>query len=237
MPKKKKVSQINPNKESGGKQPYQQNRIYDTDGLAPALCANKSDLLIKEKRGIKQLGNLYNQTTRWGIYDENGISPCITASMGMGGGHIPMIVDDSNIEKVVVHNTMPRSSKTGKGGTGPLSRSDGKTYCLDTGNTNAIQIFPADYRSDEGIRIRENGKAPTLTRGAETSGTQYNSLAIIGPRIRRLTPKECMRLQTVDDSYLMPISDSQKYKCLGNGWTVDVVSHIFSYLKTNNESK
>jgi hypothetical protein len=41
---------------------------------------------------------------------------------------------------VVVHNTMPRSSKTGKGGTGPLSRADGKTYCLDTGTTNAVEI-------------------------------------------------------------------------------------------------
>ena len=40
----------------------------------------------------------------------------------------------------IVHNTMPRSSKTGKGGTGPLSRKDGKTYCLDTGTTNAIEL-------------------------------------------------------------------------------------------------
>jgi len=41
---------------------------------------------------------------------------------------------------LICHNTMPRSSTTGKGGTGHLSRIDGKTYCLDTGNTNAIEI-------------------------------------------------------------------------------------------------
>ena len=40
----------------------------------------------------------------------------------------------------IVHNTMPRSSKTKKGGSGPLSRKDGKTYCLDTGSTNAVEI-------------------------------------------------------------------------------------------------
>ena len=40
------VMQINPSKESGGQQPYQQNRIYDTEGISPALCANKADLLI-----------------------------------------------------------------------------------------------------------------------------------------------------------------------------------------------
>jgi len=134
------------------------------------------------------------------------------------------------IDKIIVHNTMPRSSTTGKGGTGPLSRADGKTYWLDTGNTNAIEIFPADYRSDEGIRIRENGKAPTLTRGAESSGTQYNSLAVIGPRIRRLTPLECERLQTIADNYTNHVSDSQRYKMLGNGWTVDVIAHIFNYI-------
>lgn len=43
-------------------------------------------------------------------------------------------------DNYIVHNTMPRSSTTGKGGTGPLSRNDGKTYCLDTGNTNAVEI-------------------------------------------------------------------------------------------------
>jgi DNA (cytosine-5)-methyltransferase 3A len=39
-----------------------------------------------------------------------------------------------------------------------------------------------------------------------------------------------MRLQTVDENYLMPVSDSQRYKMLGNGWTISVISHIFSYL-------
>ena len=49
--------------------------------------------------------------------------------------------------------------------------------------------------------------------------------------IRRLTPLECMRLQTVNDDYKMPVSDTQKYKMLGNGWTIDVISYIFSYIK------
>lgn len=92
----------------------------------------------------------------------------------------------------IVHNMMPRSSKSGKGGTGHLTREDGKTYCLDTGNTNAIEC---------------------------------------NKRIRRLTPIECERLQTVKDGYTNYVSDSQRYKMLGNGWTVDVIAHIFNYLK------
>ena len=47
--------------------------------------------------------------------------------------------------------------------------------------------------------------------------------------IRRLTVLECKRLQTVPDSYIFPVSDTQAYRQLGNGWTVDVIAHILSY--------
>jgi DNA (cytosine-5)-methyltransferase 1 len=96
----REVRQLNPSLESGGVQPYQQNRVYDADGISPALCAFKSDLNIK----------LNNQ-------------------------------------------------------------------------------------------------------------------------IRRLTPVECERLQTVKDNYTNHVSDSQRYRMLGNGWTVDVIAHIFGYIK------
>lgn len=46
--------------------------------------------------------------------------------------------------------------------------------------------------------------------------------------IRKLTVTECKRLQTVPDSYVFPVSDTQAYKMLGNGWTVDVIVHILS---------
>lgn len=94
------VMQLNPSTESGGKQPYQQNRIYDTDGISPALMAQMS--------------------------------------------------------------------------------------C----STHAIK--------------HER-------------------------KIRRLTPLECERLQTVNDGYTSVASDSQRYRMLGNGWTVDVIAHILSY--------
>ena len=47
--------------------------------------------------------------------------------------------------------------------------------------------------------------------------------------IRKLTVTECKRLQTVPDSYDFPVSDTQAYKMLGNGWTVDVIAHILSH--------
>lgn len=49
---------------------------------------------------------------------------------------------------------------------------------------------------------------------------------------RKLTVLECERLQTVPDGYTEGVSNSQRYKMLGNGWTVDVIAHLFKYLET-----
>ena len=48
---------------------------------------------------------------------------------------------------------------------------------------------------------------------------------------RKLTVTECERLQTVPDNFTNHVSNSQRYKMLGNGWTVDVIAHIFRGLK------
>ena len=87
-----------------------------------------------------------------------------------------------------------------------------------------------DYRIDEGLRIRENGKSGTLAARARNDES-CGQLAKINSNIRRLTPVECERLQTIKDNYTNHVSDSQRYKMIGNGWTVDVIVHIFSYIK------
>ena len=48
---------------------------------------------------------------------------------------------------------------------------------------------------------------------------------------RKLTPLECERLQTVKDNYTEGVSNSQRYKMLGNGWTVDVIAHILKGIR------
>jgi len=50
-------------------------------------------------------------------------------------------------------------------------------------------------------------------------------------KFRKLTPLECERLQTVPDGYTDHVSNTQRYKMLGNGWTVDVITHILKELK------
>lgn len=117
------VMQLNPSTESGGVQPYQQNRVYDIDGISPALMAQMS---------------------------------CGT------------------------HAIMEKSP------------------CL------------------HGFEHGTNG--------------QLNKQLAKGGLIRRLTPIECERLQTVPDNYTNIVSDTQRYRMLGNGWTVDVIAHIFSFM-------
>ena len=65
------------------------------------------------------------------------------------------------------------------------------------------------------------------TQKLSKNSRSYNNLLHDGYCLRRLTPIECERLQTLPDNYTDWVSNSQRYKMLGNGWTVDVIAHIF----------
>jgi DNA-cytosine methyltransferase len=69
-----------------------------------------------------------------------------------------------------------------------------------------------------------DGKSGTL------STVQKDNLLLINKKIRKFTPIECERLQGLPDNYTSCISDSQRYKCLGNAFNVDVIAHILSYI-------
>lgn len=88
----------------------------------------------------------------------------------------------------------------------------------------------------QGSRVyHESGKSPTLP--AAPVGNQAGHACLVGGvsdcdglHYRKLTALECERLQTVQDNYTNHVSNTQRYKMLGNGWTVDVIAHIFSSL-------
>jgi DNA (cytosine-5)-methyltransferase 3A len=74
-----------------------------------------------------------------------------------------------------------------------------------------------------------NGKSPTLT--TMQGGHRQPKVAIEKELYRKLTPLECERLQTVPDNYTQGVSNTQRYKMLGNGWTIDVIAHILKGIK------
>lgn len=97
-----------------------------------------------------------------------------------------------------------------------------KTNCLSTVTKDNLVIQVADGKTYPVYEVR-NGLITI-------KGKQYPiKLADGFYIIRKLTVTECKRLQTVPDSYVFPVADTQAYKMLGNGWTVDVIAHILSH--------
>ena len=98
-----------------------------------------------------------------------------------------------------------------------------------------IQVGEADLKGHDILKrvYSPEGKAPTLT----TMGGGHREPKVIVDELtwRKLTPLECERLQTVPDGYTEGVSNTQRYKMLGNGWTVDVIAHIFEGIKEEEE--
>ena len=80
---------------------------------------------------------------------------------------------------------------------------------------------------------KATGKAPTLTRelahgwGKNITPKCYLEIKAVTGEDRLFSPLECERLQTVPDNYSSVVSNTQRFNMLGNGWTVDVITHIF----------
>lgn len=106
----------------------------------------------------------------------------------------------------------------------PEVRTDEKSNALTSVQTDSLIIYNADsenvYQVLDGVLyFKQYTFKVKLPDGFYT--------------IRKLTPVECERLQTLPDYYTELLSDTQRYKCLGNGWTVDVIAHIFRQILLN----
>lgn len=91
-------------------------------------------------------------------------------------------------------------------------------------------------KGGQGQRIYSSqGKSVTLSANGGGQGAKTGLYKIDFPNgeyvIRKLTPIEAERLQTLPDNYTEGISNTQRYKCIGNGWTVDIIAHILKNLK------
>jgi len=73
--------------------------------------------------------------------------------------------------------------------------------------------------------------APIVARHYKGMQSQHYPVIKEVDGFRKLTPIECERLQTVPDNYTSGVSDTQRFKMIGNGWTVDVISHILKNIK------
>lgn len=111
----------------------------------------------------------------------------------------------------------------------------GKSVCLcgDAGGLGAkTGLYAIPCLTPDRVNKRQNGrrfKPPHSKFYTLTAQDKHGVL--INNHIRKLTPVECERLQTFHDNYTEGASDNQRYKMLGNGFTVDVVAHILKGIK------
>lgn len=123
-----------------------------------------------------------------------------------------------------------RVGKIGNGGQGErIYSTKGKSVALSANGggrgakTGLYLITRARGKNTGGV----NGKkSPTLT----SSSWQDNNYLVTGEYVRKLTPVECERLQSLPDGYTKGMSDAKRYRALGNAFNVEVVRHIIKHI-------
>ena len=205
-------------------------RVYSENGKSPTLTSSNKEQYIETYNTPKQVGTAaeikgYDIIKR--VYSEDGKSPTLTT---MGGGHRePKVAVKSMTEvRTPEANKIRREhkKKTGKDWSPRhmrhlVERKDDKsnTITANTSKQHTIQIS----------KIRDKSK--TVRSGGRQSYDRHEWDSVDELHWRKLTPLECERLQTVPDNYTEGVSNTQRYKMLGNGFTVRVIEHILKNME------
>lgn len=146
------------------------------------------------------------------VYSPDGKAPTLTT---MQGGH--------RQPKVLCGAVRGRYNPVGKVVQQFELRKDEKTSALTTvQKDNVLRIEQRGRGFNKGGHYYD--KSPTMT----AHSFEYNNHVTDGVTYRKLTPTECERLQGYPDGYTEGVSNTQRYKQCGNGWTLPVIEHIFS---------
>lgn len=225
----KSVKQIGTKFDSnGGTQPYQQDRVYDADGIVPALNQGKGDLIVAMRGRYNEDGS----TSQRLELNTSGKSNTLTAVQKDNMVVQPMIYDgyNGNIKKDNIIGTITQ-------------------HCSRDGMTNGFKVIEPYYKYEAANKlVRKNTLVEGEVKGLDfynqsvcdviptLTDPKHNSQGLFDDyRIRRLTPIECERLQGFPDDHtafgnydgeVKPVSNSQRYKQCGNAVTVDVVSAV-----------
>lgn len=222
-----------------------QYKVYSPDAKATALCGNGGG--AGAKTGLYavpvRVGAMPNKDGELGtsqsrrIYSTDGKSVSLQARPNGGGADgaatglyaVPAAVEYNPLHSCDVVVTDQNIRCTYKDGSGTaqgytVTFDDVKSPSVIAGHAHKMKVIE---------RVTDKKQMPVYeVRGGRITikGKTYPiKLADGFYIIRKLTVTECKRLQTVPDTYAFPVSDTQAYKMLGNGWTVDVIAHIMSH--------
>lgn len=216
---------------------YKSQNVISSNGISPTLTA--TDYKHPKQVAVRQVGNIVKQTgfsnpQRGRIYSANGISP--TLNTVQGGGLEPKVLIERplkgltkngwHFEQNVFSKNSIASTLKAAGGSGNIPKIVCKP-CLTPDRANKRQ---------HGRRFKENGDPEFTLTSQDKHGVLIGDGKSIA--IRKLTPKECWRLQGFTDEQFEKakqagVSNSQLYKQAGNAVTVDVVEQIGKRLQKN----
>jgi DNA-cytosine methyltransferase len=219
--------------------------------LADILESEVSDIFITptpiNHDGGNQLNPDYKSQANT-IHSVDSKSPTICAGThGYALGYVPMLqpckpreydvnaqlhhAADATDTKIVNYYSSRVYAETGKA---PTLRAAGHTPKILCGAIRGRYIVDGkrqDHKmktaglTEQRLEVRQDGKTNTLTTVQKDNVVVYSDLCY-----RKLTPVECERLQTVPDNFTDCVSNTQRYKMIGNGWTVDVIAHILGQM-------
>jgi DNA-cytosine methyltransferase len=146
------------------------------------------------------------------VYSPEGKSPTLTT---MGGGH--------REPKVVAGAWRGRS----------LDEEGKNVDWKSTTPKQMLELRKDDKSKDNVVVSKIREKSKTVRSGGRGSYDRHEWDSVDELHWRKLTPLECERLQTVPDNYTNHVSNTQRYKMLGNGWTIEVIAHILENMPTH----
>ena len=194
-------------------------RVYSENGKSPTITASNTEQYIETTP--KQVGvavDINGHDILKRVYSPDGKSP--TVNTCQGGNREPKVVTGGAFRGRAYDKDGKRKDRDGSSVANQTTqmlelRKDDKSNAITTVNKDSLVVSP----------IREKSK--TVRSGGRGSYDRHEWDSVDELHWRKLTPLECERLQTVPDNYTNHVSNTQRYKMLGNGWTVAVIKHIF----------
>jgi len=217
-------------------------RVYSENGKSPTLTAGNKEQYIETYDTPKQVGIAvdikgHDQIKR--VYSEDGKSSTLTTC---GGGHRePKVVAGAWRGRYYKDGVRQDQFGSVAGKTKQMLelRKDEKTNTVTTVQKDNVVVTTKPKRvgtikdGSQGDRIYSQD-AKGITLNAQSGGTAGSGNMLVEDKEvywRKLTPVECERLQTVPDNYTNHVSNTQRYKMLGNGWTIEVIAHILKNME------
>lgn len=191
-------------------------------------------------------GILLKDILESGVIDKEK-STCLTANIWKGNGANPLEYIQKHQAKPFCYEPVPCAMRTREDEFGKFKRvetkDDGKANSLTSVQTDSMVAEPMRIGQLDGLgkgqanRIYSvRGKSVCLNANGGGGGAKTGLYKVDLPDgdyiIRKLTPVECERLQTLPDGWTAGVSNTQRYKAIGNGWTVDVIAWIFKQIPT-----